>query len=193
MTELKQKVLLKQKGEVAHLEIKNVVATLSWTAPVDLDLYAFYRAKMDIKPKKGFLGFGGVQPGQEGKVYYSSKGSLSKFPWMSLDQDSGVGDVGGMNEENLRIAHLDELDHVLIVANIFNKPNANFASYDGRVTIKTTGKATEQQVEVPLSATSGGNWCVIAHIDNSSPLGTKIININQVQKKAPKINEYAGS
>lgn len=186
MSELKQKVLLKQKGDVAHFTIKDVVATLSWTAAVDLDLYAFYQAKTTIKPKKGFLGIGSIKPGQEGKVYYSSKGNLNKFPWMSLDQDSGVGDVGGMNEENLRIAHLDEMDHVLIVANIFNKPNANFASYDGRVTVKATG----QQVEVPLTATSGGNWCIIAHIDNSNPIGAKIININQVQKKAPRISEF---
>ncbi len=186
---LKQKVTLKQKGEVANIVIKDIVATLSWTAAVDLDLYAFYRTKSTITPRGGFLGIGGIKPGQEGKVFYMSKGSLRRFPWISLDQDSGVGDVGGQNEENLRIAHLDEMDHLLIVANIFNKPNSTFASYDGRVTIK----GARQEIEVPLTAASGGNWCVVAHIDNSDSAGAKVYNVNQVQQKAPTIRDFAGN
>lgn len=189
MVQLKPKVVLKAKGESAYIPVRNLVATMTWTATVDLDLYAFYRAKKDIKPKSGFLGLGGVKPGQEGKIYYMSKGNLDKFPWMNLDQDAGVGDVGGQNEENLRIANLDEMEHVLIVANIFNKPNANFAGYDGRVTLKTG----EQEIEVPLTATTGGSWCVIAHIDNSSPMGVRLININKVQRNQPKISEYVQS
>jgi tellurite resistance protein TerA len=185
--ELKQKVTLKQKGEVAYIPVKDLVATLSWTAAVDLDLHAFYRAKDSVKPQKGFLGIGGVKPRQEGQVYYMSKGNLNKFPWISLDQDSGVGDVGGTNEENLRIAKLDELDHIIIVANIFNKPNANFASYDGRVTLRASG----QEFEVPLTATTGGSWCVIAHIDNTDAMGAKLTNINKVQSGSPTVREYA--
>lgn len=187
MVQLKPKVVLKEKGDSAYIPVKNLVATLSWTAAVDLDLYAFYRAKKDVKERGGFLGMGGVKPGKEGKVYYMSKGNLGKFPWMNLDQDSGVGDVGGQNEENLRIANLDEVDHVLIVANIFNKPRANFATYDGRVTLKTG----EQEIEVPLTATTGGSWCVVAHIDNSNPMGARLININQVQRDQPNISQFA--
>ena len=185
MVQLKPKVVLKPK-ESAHIPVKNLVATLSWTAAVDLDLYAFYRAKKDIKKRGGLLGVGGVKPGQEGKVYYVSKGSLNKFPWMSLDQDSGVGDVGGQNEENLRIANLDEVDFVLIVANIFSKPNANFASYDGKVTLK----GGDQVIEVPLTATTGGNWCVVAGIDNASAMGAKLININHVQSNTPAVRQF---
>jgi len=187
VVELKPKVVLKQKGESAYIPVKNLVATLSWTAAVDLDLYAFYRAKKDIKRRGGLLDRGGVKPGQEGTVYYRSKGNLKKFPWMSLDQDSGVGDVGGQNAENLRITNLDEVEHVLIVANIFNKPNANFASYDGRVTLI----AGDQVVEVPLTATTGGSWCIVAHIDNSNPMGARLININKVQCDQPKASQFA--
>lgn len=179
MVQLKPKVTLKPK-ESANIPVKNLVATLSWTAPVDLDLYAIYRVKKTAKARGGFLGFGGVKPGKEGKIYYLSRGKLRGFPWMQLDQDSGVGDVGGQNEENIRIVDLSEFDHVLIVANIFNKPNANFASYDGKVTLKTGN----QEIEVPLTATTGGSWCVVAHIDNTSP-GAKLINVNQVTRGQP--------
>jgi len=52
------KIVLKEKGESAAIPIKDLVATLTWTDPVDLDLYAFYRTKSNNtqeKPK-GFLG-----------------------------------------------------------------------------------------------------------------------------------------
>lgn len=185
MVKLKPKVILKPK-ESAYIPVKDLVATLSWTAPVDLDLYAFYRAKKTIEERGGFLGFGGIKPGQEGKVYYGSMGNLRKFPWMRLDQDAGVGDVGGQNEENLRIANLDEMEHILIVANIFNKPNANFASYDGEVTLR----AGDEVIEVPLTATTGGNWCVVARIDNSSSMGAQLINVNKVQRNQPRISQF---
>jgi len=186
--DLKPKITLKKKGDTADIPVKNLIATLSWTAAVDLDLYAFYQAKQTVKSKGGFFGFGGVKPGQEGKIYFSSRGKLNKFPWMQLDQDSGVGDKGGTNEENLRIVNLDEIEHILIAANIFNKPDANFASYDGRVTIKTD---SGRSFEVPLSATIGGNWCIIAHIDNTNPTTAKLININKVQTKEPVISQFS--
>lgn len=188
--ELKTKIILKQKNDSVEIPVKNIIATLSWTVPVDLDLYAFYRTKQTLKPKGGFLellGFGGAKPSQEGKVFYMSRGNLKKFPWMQLDKDAGVGDQGGANEENLRIANLDEVEHVLIVANIFNKPNANFASYDGRVTIKDDSGGS---FEVPLTASSGGNWCIIAHINNTSAVGAKLINVNQVQSAKPSIRQF---
>ena len=186
--DLKPKITLKKKGDSADIPVKNLIATLSWTAAVDLDLYAFYRAKMAIKSKGGFLGFGGVKPGQEGKSFYGSRGKLNKFPWMQLDQDSGVGDQGGTNEENLRIVNLDEIDHILIVANIFNKPNADFSSYDGKVTIKTD---SDRRFEIPLTATTGGNWCVVARIDNTNPTNTRLINVNKVQSEEPTISQFS--
>lgn len=184
---LKTKIILKQKNDSAEIPVKNITATLSWTASVDLDLYAFYRIKQTVKPRGGFLGFGGVKPGKEGKVFFMSRGNLKEFPWMQLDKDEGIGDRGGSNKENLRITNLDEIEHVLIVANIFNKPNANFAKYDGRVTVKDDSGGS---FEVPLTASSGGNWCIIAHIDNSKATGAKLINVNQVQSTEPSIAQF---
>ena len=106
---------------------------------------------------------------------------------MALDKDAGVGDKSGQNQENLRIADLKELEVVLIAVNIFNKPQANFASYDGRVTLQTDGG---KEVEVPLTASTGGNWCVIAKIDNSSPTGAKLVNVNKVQSQEPTMPEF---
>lgn len=185
---LKTKLVLKQKQDSANISVNNIIVTLSWTAPVDLDLYAFYRTKKTLKPRGGFLGLGSVKPDQEGKVFYSARGHLAKFPWMQLDQDAGVGDKGGANEENLRITHLDEMAHVLIAINIFNKPDANFASYDGRVALKDDSGGC---FEVPLTASQSGSWCIIAHIDNSATQA-KLININQVQKNIPAIGQFLG-
>ena len=186
--DLKPKITLKKKGDSATIPVKNLIATLSWTAAVDLDLYAFYRAKQTIKSKGGFLGFGGVKPGQEGKAYFGSRGKLNKFPWMQLDQDSGVGDQGGTNEENLRIVNLDEVDYVLIVANIFNKSDANFSDYDGKVSIKTD---SDKRFEIPLTANTGGNWCIIARIDNTNPVNAKLINVNKAQAEEPTISQFS--
>lgn len=186
--DLKPKVVLKQKGDHADIPVNNLLATLSWQTAVDLDLYAFYQAKDDITPRKGFLGlFGGVKAGQLGKVYFMSRGKMNKFPWMSLDKDAGVGDKGGNNEENLRIAHLNEMAHILIAVNIFNKPNANFSHYGGYIRLTADDN---QHFEVPLTATTGGNWCVIAHIDNTAPTGARLININKVQLSEPVIAKF---
>jgi tellurite resistance protein TerA len=106
-----------------------------------------------------------------------------------LDKDAGIGDVGGTNEENLYFTDLQYMEHILIVANIYNKPNANFASYDGRVTLK----ADDRSFEVPLTATTGGSYCIIAHIDNSGPSGPVLVNVNKVQREKPTIGSFLHS
>ena len=68
------------------------------------------------------------------------------------------------------------------------EPDANFASYDGQVIIRTDGG---KSFEIPLTATTGGNWCIIAHINNTSPNGAKLININKVQAKEPAIDQFS--
>ena len=181
------KISLKQKGESAEIPIKNLVATLSWTAAVDLDLYAYYRIKSASQPRHRFLSTKNIKPGKENKIYFASRGNLKQFPWMSLDQDAEMTDIGGQHEENLRIADLSELDHILIAINIFNKPHAHFAQYDGRVVLKTLHG---DDIEVPLMADQGGSWCVVARIDNTHPGGAKLINVNQVQLYEPMINEF---
>ena len=104
--DLVSKKTLAQKGDKAGLLGKEIKATLRWRTAVDLDLHCFYRLKTDTPPvpqKKGFLaklvGMGGSSA--EGHVCFSSRGSKTASPWIFLDEDAGVGDVGGDNEENI--------------------------------------------------------------------------------------------
>lgn len=190
--EISQKIVLKEKGDSAIIGVKDLVATLSWTDSVDLDLYAIYQTKdSGSVKKKGFfqnLMSSDAPINKNGKVYYGSKGSLRSFPHISLDKDSGIGDTGGENEENLRFADLASMDHVLIVANVFAKPNANFANYNGKVTVKTKdGKG----FEVPLTSNEKGkNWCVVAHVDNTNAVtGPRLINVNKACSSEPRIQD----
>lgn len=169
--ELKPKVTLQQKGQEAFISLKQLIVTLKWTAAVDLDLLAFYRAK----------------DGRMGAVYYAEKGDMNSFPYMALDEDMGVGDVGGDNEENLRITQLDDMSDVLIVASIYNKPDSSFGQYDARVSLTTEAG---DNIEVPLNATKTGQWCIVAHIDNNSPMGAKLRNVNKVQQEQPDVNQF---
>ena len=122
--------------------------------------------------------------GGDGHILFSSKGNLNKSPWIRLDQDSGVGDVGGDNEENMTFTNLDALDCAIIVANIYGK-KTNFARYDGRVTVKGGGR----EIEVPLTETRKGSWCIVALIDNRD--GTpKLLNVNKTVSSQPKLDDY---
>lgn len=186
---LSSKVILKQKGQKTALACKGFQATLSWKTAVDLDLHCFYRLKgagEKSAPKKGILGkiFSGGSSDEE-HVFFMKRGSKSASPWIYLDKDAGIGDRSGDNQENIYFTRLDEIEHAIIAANIFNKPRANFASYDGKVTIR----GGRGEIEVPLMESAPGSWCIIAHIDNSSG-SPQIININRTQADKPLLEEF---
>lgn len=189
---LASKIVLKQKGEKANLSGNEFQATLKWKAAVDLDLHCFYQLKSTAPaPSKGILSklFGGgdsnVSGGGEGHIFFSKRGSKERSPWIYLDQDAGVGDVGGDNEENIYFTNLGYIENAIIVANIYNKVDANFASYDGLVTVRSSA----QEIEVPLTERKPGSWCVIARVDNSGRT-PQLININKTQRNTPAINQF---
>ena len=194
--ELSSKIVLNKKGDSAAIAVTELHATLAWTAAVDLDLHVYYRTKVSVEAaeqhqKKGRMGrMFSTDKGEskDGHVYFLRRGDKEKFPWIYLDQDAGVGDKGGKNIENIYFTNLDRIEHILIVANIFNKPNANFASYDGIVTVFAGG----QTIEVPLTESTPGSHCIIAHLDNSGA-GSKLVNVNRVQKKEPSLVDFVGS
>ncbi len=165
--EIKDKVVIKEKQSV-ECPLKNLVGTLKWRKAVDLDLWCFVKTKN----------------GREDSIGFNSPGRLSTYPHIELDKDAGVGDQGGDNEENIRFQTLEHIDHAFISANIYGKTNANFSSYDGAVIVKSESK----EFTVPLTSSKGGNWCVIAHIDNT---GSKpqITNINQTIGNRPKVSD----
>jgi len=184
---LSSKVVLKQKGEKVALKGKSFHAVLRWKTAVDLDLHCFYQLKGNAeKPSKGLLGkiFKGSSS-DLGQISFMKRGSKTDSPWISLDKDAGVGDVGGSNEENIYFTKLDQIEHALIAANIFNKPNSNFSSYGGLVTVKGGGR----EVEVPLIEKQPGSWCIIARIDNSGDK-PQLININQTQQDKPDLSRF---
>jgi tellurite resistance protein TerA len=174
-----QKVILKQSGERAPLaKLTKIVAKLSWTKAVDLDLHAFY------KDKDG----GGLV----GHIYYDNKGKLYHPPCIQLDDDSGVDNTGGDNEENITIKTLTHVESVLIATNIYRKfsffsPGDNFAKYDGKVTLDI---GQGNFIEIPLDSEEVGKWCIIAKIDNSDPENPQVINVNKVQKSEPSIKDF---
>lgn len=192
---------LKGKNESTSMKLKpketgggheEVVATLKWTAAVDLDLHVHYSLKGAVlqPAKKGLLGIGRspAKMSGEGIISFRNFGSLTSAPFIKLDKDSGVGDAGGDNEENVHFTDLSKIGHALIVANIYGKLSSNFAKYDGKVIVK----CGDQVVEVPLIESTPGSYCIVAHIDNT---GSELVlrNINKVQSKAPTIAEFLSS
>lgn len=189
---LASKLLLQSKGDSAPIidATGTVRATLRWRASVDLDLHCFYVLKAE-RPSGGggFFSrlFGGGEPeqgasGESGHIYFRQRGSLTEAPFISLDKDSGIGDRGGDNQENIAFAKVERLEQAIIVANIFNKPNASFGTYDGSVIVRAGG----QEIEVPLTEREPGAWCIIAQIDNRGAVPT-IVNINQTQTARPEL------
>jgi|SaaInl8_200m_RNA_FD_contig_123_8634_length_3055_multi_8_in_0_out_2_3 tellurite resistance protein TerA len=184
---LASKIILKQKGEKTTLSGNNFQATLRWKAAVDLDLHCFYRFRGETQPSSPKILkrlFSSNNAG-EGHIYFSKRGSKTNSPWIFLDEDAGVGDVGGDNEENLYFTQMDQIEHALIAANIYNKPKANFSDYDGMVIVRAAGR----EVEVPLTETQTGSWCIIAGIDNSSGI-PQLINVNKTQRNQPSISQF---
>jgi uncharacterized protein involved in tellurium resistance len=186
---LVNKLLLKGRGDSAALQVTEggVQATLRWKASVDLDLHCFYITRDRASESAGGGIFSKIfgksspsSPGQSGHIYFRQRGSISKSPFIELDQDAGIGDQGGDNEENIRFGDIGEIQEAVIVANIFNKPNARFADYDGSVIVRAAG----QELTVPLIEEAPGAWCVIAKIQNQDGVPT-LINVNKTQSARP--------
>jgi tellurite resistance protein TerA len=177
-----QKVTLQKSGDRAPLSLEkkgdgfsSVRVSLAWTAGVDLDLHAFYRTKA----------------GEEGHISFANKGQAGRPPFIRLSGDEGVGNTAGDNEERLVIERLDHLDTVLIATHIFRffgflHKGDNFAKYDGRVTVRP---GEQSSVEVPLTSSDPGRWCVIAKIDNTGA-APEVVNINRTQKGEPELAAF---
>jgi hypothetical protein len=137
---------------------------LQWTAAVDLDLHAIYRNCR----------------GHESSVYFGNR----EEDGIALDFDAGVGNVGGKNEENIRIESLDELEEILFATKIFNKGGC-YADYNGRIIVETSNG---EEVIVPLTSREHVDWCVIARFLNS-PNGPVLMNMNAVSAAPPVLGD----
>lgn len=169
--QLNAKIVLNKKNDSAILSTKkDVRGCLSWKSSVDLDLHAIIQMK----------------DGSEHNVSFRDKGSLNRAPFAQLDQDSGVGDTGGDNEENIRFKDLDQIAHAILVANIYNKDDAVFKKYDGHFYLI----AGEETIDIPLISEEKGSNCILVHLDNSGVAGLKVINVNKTVTKMPTMAQF---
>ncbi|OQX17051.1 MAG: hypothetical protein BWK80_39695 [Desulfobacteraceae bacterium IS3] len=156
---------LKQKGSEANVgSFKQLMITMKWTTAADFDLSAAYETK----------------EGKQGLVYFGELGDLNAFPFMQLSGDEGVGDKGGNNEETMRITKLEDMKYVWILCWDYGKVKdgsaARFKDSDVSLTVIDDKGASHG---VKLDTGDMGNVALIATIDNSSPIGAKLINASK--------------
>lgn len=156
---------LKQKGAAANVgSFKQLLVTMKWTTAADFDLAAVYETK----------------DGRKGLVYFGDMGDLNGFPYMQLSGDEGVGDAGGDNEEQMRIASLDEMKYVWILGWDYGKVQAGAPARfaDSDVTLNVMDDRGTSH-DVKLETGTMGNVALIATIDSSSPIGAQLVNTSK--------------
>jgi uncharacterized protein involved in tellurium resistance len=156
---------LKQKGSEANVAgFKQLMVSMKWTTAADFDLAAAYEDKN----------------GKQGLVYFGELGDLNAFPYMQLSGDEGVGDTGGDNEETMRITKLDDMKYVWLLCWDYGKIQdgapARFKDSDVNLTV-LDDKGTSHNVS--LDTGDMGNVALLAVIDNSSPVGAKLVNASK--------------
>ena len=156
---------LAQKGQEASLGgLKQFMVSLKWTTAADFDLAAAFEGK----------------EGKSGMVYFGELGDLNSFPFMQLSGDEGVGDTGGDNEETMRVTKLDEMKYIWILCWDYGAvQDGKAARFDGSDAIVTLMDDAGTSHDVKLDTGDLGNVCVMATIDNSSPMGAQLVNTSK--------------
>jgi len=160
---------LKTKGAEATMDgVKALIAKMKWTSDVDFDLVC-------VTEKKD---------GSHDMAYFGNidKQDINVYPFVKLSGDAGVGDKGGDNEEVMRISKIDdEVAKMHIICMDYNKVQSGGAGRFSNSDLKVTVMDDKgQNHEVSLDAGETGNIIVLATIDNTSPIGAKIINTSKV-------------
>lgn len=156
---------LVNKGDTAELGgITGCMLSLTWTAAADFDIAAVY------KPKSG----------DAGMVYFGKKGSLNEFPFMQIGEDQGVGDTAGDNKEELRIANFADMENIWLICWDYGAIQAGTpARFEGSDVHIGLMDDTGTEHDVALDGNGLGNVCIVAQIDNSSPMGAKLVNFSK--------------
>lgn len=161
---------LVQKGQEANLEndaLKQAIVEMSWNSAADFDLAVL------IEKKSGGLDM----------CYFGSLGNLNGWPFMKLSGDAGIGDTvdSGGNKETMRIAKLDDdiaKAHIVVwdYGMVQKGKPARFSDSDVKVKLLDQNGSSH---DVSLDTGDAGNVCILASIDNSSPIGAKLVNTSK--------------
>jgi len=157
--------LSKQGDEAAVEEVKQMMVTLGWNTEADFDLAALVEFK-DMKSEPRF-------------IFFNDLGDLNAAPYIKLDKDAGVGDTvaEGGNKETMRIMKLDDdVARIHLIAwdwgSVTKNQEARFTDSDVKITA-----INQDGSEIPVSLDGGsGNTSIVACIDNTSPMGAKVVN-----------------
>ena len=172
-------IILEKQGDKSSINLKKnvgasqILAKLTWTDKVDLDLHAFIITKS----------------GKFEHIFFSNKGEIEKTPYVKLDKDAGVGAAGGDNEENISVGKIDDIEILVFATHIFRffpflRFGDNFSKYNGKVVVKSN---SGDVIAVPMNSKEKGRWCLIAGIINNAG-GVNVFNINRVEQKEPDRN-----
>jgi tellurite resistance protein TerA len=157
---------LNTKKQSAALDsITGLLVKLTWSTAQDFDLAALYKTKA----------------GGEGLIFFNNKGDLNTPPFIKLDKDAGVGDKveSGGNSEQLKIAKLDDVSEVHIIAWDFGAiERGSAARFQGSDVAITLTDSTGTTHKATLDCGDLGNVAVVATLKNGA-IGGEVINTSK--------------
>lgn len=158
------------KAENVYLLPQPLFFKLKWVGTISLDLVAFYETKT----------------GKSGGIYPKNAGNLDEIPFIQLNR--------GDNERTLQIAKIDSISVVYFCTLDFSTVSAKktvvFNNYKAHLEIY--GNQNEI-FDIPLTADEQGTIAIIAKIDNTNPIGTKLINVNQIVSLKQLLTDLPGT
>lgn len=162
---------LAQKGSSAPLDdkaLQGLKVVAKWGIAADFDIAAIYKGK----------------DGKTGIVYFGDAGKVQEFPFIKHSGDEGVGDkveASGKNQETLKIAQIPtEMATIHLIIWDYEKvkkgEKARFEGSDLSIELTDSSGHTDT---VKAEAGTMGNVVVLATIDNTNPVGAKLINTSK--------------
>jgi len=151
---------LMHKGASANIGgVRKLSVSMKWNSAADFDLAAVYEDRK----------------GNPGIVYFGDTGNPNVFPHICGTDD--CPDISGDNEENLLICRLDVLNHVWIMCWDYGKIQEGLpAEFKKGNLLLTITDDRGNTFDIHPDNDASANTVLIAAIDNTSPVGAKIIN-----------------
>ena len=117
-----QRVFL-YNNSVKELPSGSIYVYCKWQANINIDLHCFYKIKKSTSFIQKILK-------NTGHVSFLNQGKLSRKPYIELDLEESLFRTSNQKFQCLNINNVQRFEEVLIALNVFEKPNANFGSYN---------------------------------------------------------------